>query len=172
MLLRPSTRRACLLVFLGCPSRLPGRPSLNPIRNPLWFPSDRPGLFSLSTRPSSFYRSGLCGIEPGSKGSRRRRRTRLGRHFVFASDLCDVCDVGAAHGHARGRRGITMVAELLRRVDSYPKVNEDFATKTRSGGAITLVALLVMAALVWTELSAWMPRRRKRLERVGRTYEC
>ena len=64
-----------------------------------------------------------------------------------------------------------MVAELLRRVDSYPKVNEDFATKTRSGGVITLVALLVMAVLVWTELSAWMPRRRKRVEHVARTLE-
>jgi hypothetical protein len=41
----------------------------------------------------------------------------------------------------------------LKSLDAYPKVNEDFFTKTMSGGIITIVSSLVMAILFISELS-------------------
>jgi len=58
---------------------------------------------------------------------------------------------GFTHVHAH-QKAKEMITDLLKRLDSYPKVNEDFATKTRSGGVITIVALTVMAVLFWTEM--------------------
>ena len=39
------------------------------------------------------------------------------------------------------------VLQKLKRLDTYPKVNEDFYKRTLSGGGITLVAAVVMLLL-------------------------
>ena len=41
----------------------------------------------------------------------------------------------------------------LKNLDAYPKVNEDFFTRTYSGGVITVVSSLVMLCLFISELS-------------------
>lgn len=41
----------------------------------------------------------------------------------------------------------------LRNLDAYPKVNEDFYSRTLSGGVITLVSSLVMLLLFFSEFS-------------------
>lgn len=41
----------------------------------------------------------------------------------------------------------------LKALDAYPKVNEDFFTKTFSGGIITIAASIVMVLLFLSELS-------------------
>lgn len=41
----------------------------------------------------------------------------------------------------------------LKALDAYPKINEDFFTKTFSGGIITIVASVVMGLLFLSELS-------------------
>jgi endoplasmic reticulum-Golgi intermediate compartment protein 3 len=41
----------------------------------------------------------------------------------------------------------------LKNFDAYPKINEDFFTKTMSGGIITIVSSIVMAILFISELS-------------------
>lgn len=42
--------------------------------------------------------------------------------------------------------------EKLRKLDAFGKVNEDFYTRTLSGGVITLVSSIIMAILFFTEL--------------------
>ena len=41
----------------------------------------------------------------------------------------------------------------LKTLDAYPKVNEDFFTRTYSGGVITVVSSLIMLCLFISELS-------------------
>ena len=41
----------------------------------------------------------------------------------------------------------------LKNLDAYPKVNEDFFTRTYSGGVITVVSSLIMLCLFISELS-------------------
>jgi hypothetical protein len=45
------------------------------------------------------------------------------------------------------------VINKLKSLDAYPKINEDFYSRTLSGGFITLVSTVVMALLFITELS-------------------
>lgn len=45
------------------------------------------------------------------------------------------------------------VINRLKSLDAYPKINEDFYSRTLSGGFITLVSTIVMALLFITELS-------------------
>lgn len=45
------------------------------------------------------------------------------------------------------------VLSKLKNLDAYPKVNEDFFTRTYSGGVITVVSSLVMLCLFISELS-------------------
>ncbi len=45
------------------------------------------------------------------------------------------------------------VLNKLKTLDAYPKVNEDFFTRTFSGGVITVVSSLVMLCLFISELS-------------------
>ncbi len=45
------------------------------------------------------------------------------------------------------------VLNKLKNLDAYPKVNEDFFTRTFSGGVITVVSSLVMLCLFFSELS-------------------
>ena len=40
----------------------------------------------------------------------------------------------------------------IRNLDAYPKINEDFYSRTLSGGVITLVSSLVMILLFFSEL--------------------
>ncbi|KXZ47245.1 hypothetical protein GPECTOR_36g10 [Gonium pectorale] len=44
----------------------------------------------------------------------------------------------------------------LRALDAYPKINEDFFTKTMSGGIITIVASVVMVLLFLSELKLYL----------------
>jgi hypothetical protein len=44
----------------------------------------------------------------------------------------------------------------LQRFDAFPKVNEDFFQRTLSGGVITLVAMIVMAVLFFSELRVFL----------------
>ena len=41
----------------------------------------------------------------------------------------------------------------LKTLDAYPKVNEDFFTRTYSGGVVTVVSSLIMLCLFISELS-------------------
>jgi hypothetical protein len=43
--------------------------------------------------------------------------------------------------------------QKLKRLDAYPKVNEDFYKRTLSGGVVTLVAAVVMLLLFISETS-------------------
>lgn len=51
----------------------------------------------------------------------------------------------------------------IKALDAYPKINEDFFTKTMSGGVITIAASLVMVLLFFSELRkplvAWIRLR-------------
>lgn len=44
----------------------------------------------------------------------------------------------------------------LKNLDAYPKINEDFFTKTMSGGVVTIVASIVMALLFFSELRMYL----------------
>lgn len=48
------------------------------------------------------------------------------------------------------------VINKLKSLDAYPKINEDFYSRTLSGGFITLVSTVVMALLFITELSKYV----------------
>ena len=43
----------------------------------------------------------------------------------------------------------------LKKLDAYPKVNEDFFTKTFSGGIVTIVSSVIMVLLFLSELCEW-----------------
>jgi hypothetical protein len=49
-------------------------------------------------------------------------------------------------------------AQKLKALDAYPKVNEDFFTRTLSGGIITLVSSVIMLLLFISELREWHAR--------------
>jgi hypothetical protein len=52
--------------------------------------------------------------------------------------------------------GSVAMAEILhklRKLDAYPKVNEDFYSRTFSGGVITLVSFSFMFFLFFSEIS-------------------
>ncbi|GJP46563.1 hypothetical protein CLOM_g5836 [Closterium sp. NIES-68] len=48
------------------------------------------------------------------------------------------------------------VLKKLRQLDAYPKVNEDFYSRTMSGGILTLISSVVMAILFITELRLFL----------------
>lgn len=48
------------------------------------------------------------------------------------------------------------VLNRLKLLDAYPKVNEDFYSRTLSGGIITLISSFIMAILFLTELREWI----------------
>ncbi|KAB1206909.1 Endoplasmic reticulum-Golgi intermediate compartment protein 3 [Morella rubra] len=48
------------------------------------------------------------------------------------------------------------VLHKLRNLDAYPKINEDFYSRTFSGGLITLVSLVVMFLLFFSELRLYL----------------
>ncbi|KAJ7556838.1 hypothetical protein O6H91_05G100600 [Diphasiastrum complanatum] len=48
------------------------------------------------------------------------------------------------------------VLNRLRQLDAYPKINEDFYSRTLSGGVITLVSSIVMVLLFLTELRLYL----------------
>jgi len=51
------------------------------------------------------------------------------------------------------------VINKLKSLDAYPKINEDFYSRTLSGGFITLVSTVVMALLFITELRLFLSSR-------------
>lgn len=50
----------------------------------------------------------------------------------------------------------------LKVLDAYPKINEDFFTKTFSGGIITIVSSVIMVLLFLSELGEAEWRKQKR----------
>lgn len=48
--------------------------------------------------------------------------------------------------------GMDKVFNKVRNLDAYPKVNEDFYSRTLSGGVITLVSSIVILLLFFSEL--------------------
>lgn len=48
--------------------------------------------------------------------------------------------------------GMDKVFNRVRNLDAYPKVNEDFYSRTLSGGVITLVSSVVILLLFFSEL--------------------
>lgn len=44
------------------------------------------------------------------------------------------------------------ILNKLRNLDAYPKINEDFYSRTLSGGVITLLSSVVMFLLFFSEL--------------------
>ena len=57
--------------------------------------------------------------------------------------------------------------QKLKRLDAYPKVNEDFYKRTLSGGVVTLVAAVVMLLLFISETSKCPFRGRRCSEFVS-----
>jgi hypothetical protein len=59
--------------------------------------------------------------------------------------------------------------QKLKALDAYPKINEDFFTRTLSGGIITLVSSIIMALLFFSELRECprMPRGPPRPHAAG-----
>ncbi|KAK8558779.1 hypothetical protein V6N13_098417 [Hibiscus sabdariffa] len=58
-----------------------------------------------------------------------------------------------------GGRGLSMkntVFNKIRNLDAYPKVNEDFFSRTLSGGIITLVSSLAILLLVFSEFKSYL----------------
>lgn len=51
-----------------------------------------------------------------------------------------------------GLVGMDKVFNKVRNLDAYPKVNEDFYSRTLSGGVITLVSSIVILLLFFSEL--------------------
>jgi hypothetical protein len=60
-------------------------------------------------------------------------------------------------GSGDGRRGGGggSGASVLKALDAFPKIADDFAARTASGGVVTLASLAVMALLFVGELGAW-----------------
>jgi hypothetical protein len=50
---------------------------------------------------------------------------------------------------------IMQALNKLRQLDQYPKINEDFYSRTLSGGLITIVSSVLMILLFFSELSRW-----------------
>ncbi|RVW27985.1 Endoplasmic reticulum-Golgi intermediate compartment protein 3 [Vitis vinifera] len=48
------------------------------------------------------------------------------------------------------------VFQRLRNLDAYPKINEDFYSRTFSGGLITLISSIVMLFLFFSELRLYL----------------
>ncbi|KAH9325488.1 hypothetical protein KI387_005666 [Taxus chinensis] len=48
------------------------------------------------------------------------------------------------------------VMNRLRQLDAYPKINEDFYSRTLSGGVITLVSTIMMVLLFFSELALFL----------------
>ena len=65
-------------------------------------------------------------------------------------------------GSGDGRRGGGggSGASVLKALDAFPKIADDFAARTASGGVVTLASLAVMALLFVGELGAWEGRVR------------
>ena len=49
------------------------------------------------------------------------------------------------------------VLRSLKSLDAFPKIQDDFYSKTLSGGVITIVCCTIMGALFLSELGADMP---------------
>lgn len=58
--------------------------------------------------------------------------------------------------------------DKLKKIDLFPKVNDDFYQRTASGGVITIGASLIMAALFFSELGTGSPRK----ERLRLQHNC
>jgi hypothetical protein len=56
-------------------------------------------------------------------------------------------------GSGDGMRRGGQTSSVLRALDAFPKVADDFASRTASGGIVTLASLAVMALLFLGELS-------------------
>ncbi len=81
----------------------------------------------------------------------RRREFRCGFLFCFVSQ-----DRGRVYNKIYPVEEWTAKMQMfnkLRQLDAYPKVNEDFYSRTLSGGVITIVSSIFMAILFITELS-------------------
>ncbi len=50
---------------------------------------------------------------------------------------------------------IMQALNKLRQLDQYPKISEDFYSRTLSGGLITIVSSVLMILLFFSELSRW-----------------
>jgi len=55
-------------------------------------------------------------------------------------------------GRKTGRMAASQLLQKLKQLDAYPKINEDFYSRTLSGGLITIVAAIFMVLLFFTEL--------------------
>ncbi|KAK9073947.1 hypothetical protein SSX86_006545 [Deinandra increscens subsp. villosa] len=56
--------------------------------------------------------------------------------------------------HSSG--GMSRVFSRVRNLDAYPKINEDFYSRTLSGGVITLASSIAMLFLVFSELAMYL----------------
>ena len=77
-------------------------------------------------------------------GHRRRRSAAPCSHRFWKARCLAI---------ARFRRPMDKVFSKLRNLDAYPKVNEDFYSRTLAGGVVTVVSAAVMLFLFFSELS-------------------
>ena len=63
--------------------------------------------------------------------------------------------MSSLHKRGGGSSSSKPWAQKLKALDAYPKINEDFFTRTLSGGIITLVSSVIMLLLFISELREW-----------------
>lgn len=67
--------------------------------------------------------------------------------------VCGVGDgLGQGNGWEGGMAGSHVMMQRLKQLDAYPKINEDFYSRTLSGGIITIVSATFMVLLFFSEL--------------------
>ncbi|CAN1324709.1 Endoplasmic reticulum-Golgi intermediate compartment protein 3, partial [Linum perenne] len=95
-------------------------------------------------------------LSPGSPRERQTKAERELQFFWLASLLPE--DKGTYFHAASSNRLVSMdaVVQKLRNLDAYPKINEDFYSRTLSGGVITLVSAIVMFFLFISEFSLYL----------------
>lgn len=56
----------------------------------------------------------------------------------------------------RARAFVMEILNKLKSLDAYPKINEDFHTRTFSGGVITVISSIIILLLFISETSAFL----------------
>ncbi|KAJ6385574.1 hypothetical protein OIU77_028706 [Salix suchowensis] len=104
---------------------------------------------------------GACGGGGGGASSMkddgwgdRLRRTRIFFYStVDAPPPPPLLAVKPAPGRETYGKKMEGVYQKLRNLDAYPKINEDFYSRTLSGGLITLISSTLMLFLFFSEFS-------------------
>jgi hypothetical protein len=78
-------------------------------------------------------------------------RTRI--FFCSPAGTLLLLVVNPAPGRETKGKKMEGIYQKLRNLDAYPKINEDFYSRTLSGGLITLISSILMLFLFFSEFS-------------------